>query len=64
MKQFLTKSYSVKIYYFYHYFTTLITKLKIAKLYSLHCTLEKTKFAKIPATAIGIKVSLPETKKN
>ena len=25
---------------------------------------EKTKFAKIPATAIGMKVSLPETKKN
>ena len=61
MKQFLTKSYSLKVYYFYHYFTTLIKMKQIlAKLYTAHWK----KFAKILATAIGTKVSLPETKKN
>ena len=56
MKQFLTKSYSVKIYYvLLPLFHKIDNKTQDCK--TLHCTLEKTKFAKIPATAVGTKVS-------
>ena len=45
MKQFLTKSYNVKIYYFYQYFTILITnETNPCKI--LHCRVENTKVAK------------------
>ena len=52
MKQFLTKSYNVKIYYFYQYFTILITnETNPCKI--LHCRVENTQFAKNPiATAV------------